>query len=284
MRAPGQPLDTYVRAGAYAKLPELPAPGVDARDSRGGRRGRRGRRAPATGFTSRGLTAPTELALCDESQGTTLAGRVSFARGGRLRSLRDRLRALFSGARACGRVGAGTRGERRVGVAAVQLARRPDSSSSDGGTEEADASRREARTRAHPARRPTCGRPSRSRAVRGVDVILGCSPTSTSTTTSRAARRGRASSSATAAQSRSTRARAMTRDADILGISLLNTRPRSFPASRGARLGTGGGHTPALHGVSCRSRRPRALTPPYSNLRLRRRSSFCRSTGESRCF
>src|SRR5918998_3905087 len=111
VRAAGvNPVDTYVRAGAYAKTPELPyTPGSDAAGiveavGEGVARVRAGDRVYLAGSLT-GTYA--ELALCDESQAHTLPERVSFAQGaGVYVPYATAYRALFqrAGARAGERV------------------------------------------------------------------------------------------------------------------------------------------------------------------------------------
>lgn len=129
VRAAGvNPVDTYIRAGVYARKPETPyTPGMDAAGvveavGEGVGRVRVGERVYVAGTLS---GAYAELALCEESQVYTLPEAVSFAQGaGIYVPYATAYRALFQHAHA--RAGEtvlvhGASGG--VGVAAVQLAR-----------------------------------------------------------------------------------------------------------------------------------------------------------------
>jgi NADPH2:quinone reductase len=129
VRAAGvNPVDTYIRAGAYAKKPDLPyTPGMDAAGTveqvgEGVSRVKAGDRVYVAGSIS-GTYA--ELALCEEWQVHTLPERVAFAQGaGVFVPYATAYRALFQ--RAGARPGEtvlvhGASGG--VGIAAVQLAR-----------------------------------------------------------------------------------------------------------------------------------------------------------------
>jgi NADPH2:quinone reductase len=122
------PVDTYIRAGVYARKPNLPyTPGTDAAgivESVGPnvKRFKTGDRVYTNG-SSTGVCA--ELALCDESRVHHLPSRISFAQGAALGvPYGTAFRALFQRGR--GKAGEtvlvhGATGG--VGVAAVQFAR-----------------------------------------------------------------------------------------------------------------------------------------------------------------
>lgn len=129
VRAAGvNPVDTYVRAGVYARLPELPyTPGSDAAGlveevGEGVRTVKAGDRVYVAGSLT-GTYA--ELALCDESQVHPLAERVTFAQGaGVYVPYATAYRALFQRGRAQAGESVLVHGASGgVGVAAVQLAR-----------------------------------------------------------------------------------------------------------------------------------------------------------------
>ena len=129
VRAAGvNPVDTYVRAGVYARKPELPyTPGSDAAGEvaevgEGVGSVRVGDRVYVAGSLS-GTYA--EFALCDESQVHALPGRVSFAQGaGVYVPYATAYRALFQRAHASAGETLLVHGASGgVGVAAVQLAR-----------------------------------------------------------------------------------------------------------------------------------------------------------------
>jgi NADPH:quinone reductase len=129
VRAAGvNPVDTYVRSGAYAVKPELPyTPGFDAAgevESVG--EGVKSVKAGDRVYTSGSLSGTyAELCLCEEWQVHPLPGRVSFSEGAGINTpYATAWRALFQ--RALGRPGEtvlvhGASGG--VGTAAVQMAR-----------------------------------------------------------------------------------------------------------------------------------------------------------------
>lgn len=129
VRAAGvNPVDTYVRSGAYAVKPQLPyTPGFDAAgevESVG--EGVKSVKAGDRVYTSGSLSGTyAELCLCDEAQVHPLPGRVSFSEGAGINTpYATAWRALFQ--RAQGRPGEtvlvhGASGG--VGTAAVQMAR-----------------------------------------------------------------------------------------------------------------------------------------------------------------
>lgn len=143
VRAAGvNPVDTYIRSGAYGKLPELPyTPGSDAAGTvesvgEGVARHKVGDRVYVAGSLS---GAYAEFVLCDEWQAHELPDKVTFAQGaGVYVPYATAYRALFQ--RAHARAGEwvlvhGASGG--VGVAAVQLARAAGLSVvGTGGTEE----------------------------------------------------------------------------------------------------------------------------------------------------
>ncbi|HEY0080433.1 MAG TPA: NADPH:quinone reductase [Pyrinomonadaceae bacterium] len=129
VRAAGvNPVDTYIRAGVYARKPALPyTPGMDAAgvveaNGDGVKRVREGERVYVAGTLS-GTYA--ELALCDESQVQRLPERVSFAEGaGVFVPYATAYRALFQRAEAqAGETVLVHGASGGVGLAAVQLAR-----------------------------------------------------------------------------------------------------------------------------------------------------------------
>jgi NADPH2:quinone reductase len=129
VRAAGvNPVDTYIRAGLYARKPPLPyTPGMDAAGvleavGEGVKRVRAGERVYVAGTLS-GTYA--ELALCDESQVQRLPERVSFAQGaGVFVPYATAYRALFQRAGAqAGETVLVHGASGGVGIAAVQLAR-----------------------------------------------------------------------------------------------------------------------------------------------------------------
>jgi NADPH2:quinone reductase len=122
------PVDGYLRSGAYARLPQLPyTPGMDAagvveETGEGVSRFRKGDRV----YTARTLSgAYAELALCAQEQVHALPERASFAQGAALGvPYGTAYRALFQR----GRARAGERalihgGSGGVGTAALQLCR-----------------------------------------------------------------------------------------------------------------------------------------------------------------
>jgi NADPH2:quinone reductase len=129
VRAAGvNPVDTYIRAGAYARRPELPyTPGSDAAGvveevGEGVRGVKVGDRVYVAGSVS-GTYA--ELALCDESEVHPLPERVTFEQGaGVFVPYATAYRALFQRARALPGETVFVHGASGgVGTAAVQLAR-----------------------------------------------------------------------------------------------------------------------------------------------------------------
>lgn len=146
VRAAGvNPVDTYIRAGAYTRLPELPyTPGMDAAGTvesvgEGVKRLAPGARVYVAGSLT-GTYA--ELVLCEESQAHALPEKISFAAGAAVGiPYATGYRALFQrgGARAGESVFVhGASGG--VGVAAVQLARAAGLNvTGTGGTEEGRA-------------------------------------------------------------------------------------------------------------------------------------------------
>ena len=122
------PVDTYIRAGAYGKLPTLPyTPGSDAAGTvesvgTGVTRHRPGERVYVAGSLS---GAYAELVLCDESQAQRLPERATFAQGaGVYVPYATAYRALFQRARAQAGEWVLVHGASGgVGIAAVQLAR-----------------------------------------------------------------------------------------------------------------------------------------------------------------
>ena len=122
------PVDTYVRAGAYAVKPSLPyTPGFDAAGvveavGEGITRVSIGERV----YTARTISgAYAELALCEESQVQALPDNVSFAQGaGLFTPYTTAHRALFGRARAAAEETVLIHGASGgVGTAAVQFAR-----------------------------------------------------------------------------------------------------------------------------------------------------------------
>ncbi|HEX7175794.1 MAG TPA: NADPH:quinone reductase [Pyrinomonadaceae bacterium] len=238
VRAAGvNPVDTYVRSGAYAKLPELPyTPGSDAAGivemvGEGVTRLRAGDRVYLAGSLT---GAYAELALCDESQAHTLAERVSFAQGaGVYVPYATAYRALFQ--RALARAGEwvlvhGASGG--VGVAAVQLARAAGLFViGTGGTEEGRRlAREEGAHHVLDHRAPDY----LEQAValtggRGVDVILEMlANVNLDRDLGVLARRGRVVVIGNRGSVEINPRAAMMRDADILGMSLLNTPPEEL--------------------------------------------------------
>ena len=129
VRAVGvNPVDTYIRAGAYARKPELPyTPGMDAAGEveaigEGVNRVSVGDRVYTAGTKS---GAYAELTLCDETQVHVLPSRISFAQGaGVYVPYATAYRALFQRAGAMPGETALVHGASGgVGTAAVQLAR-----------------------------------------------------------------------------------------------------------------------------------------------------------------
>ncbi|HYP52682.1 MAG TPA: NADPH:quinone reductase [Pyrinomonadaceae bacterium] len=129
VRAAGvNPVDTYIRAGAYARVPELPyTPGSDAAGlvkevGEGVRTVKAGDRVYVAGSLS-GTYA--ELALCEASQVHALPERVTFAQGaGVYVPYATAYRALFQRGQASAGESVLVHGASGgVGVAAVQLAR-----------------------------------------------------------------------------------------------------------------------------------------------------------------
>jgi NADPH2:quinone reductase len=122
------PVDTYIRAGAYAVKPALPyTPGSDAAGEveavgEGVTRARVGDRVYVAGSLT-GTYAG--LAVCDESQIHTLPARVSFAQGAAVYvPYATAYRAIFQRARAAAGESILIHGASGgVGIAAVQLAR-----------------------------------------------------------------------------------------------------------------------------------------------------------------
>lgn len=130
VRAVGvNPVDTYIRAGTYAKLPQLPfTPGMDAAGvieavGEGVRTVGRGERVYTVGTVSGGACA--ELALWDASRVYSLPEHVSFAQGAAVGiPYGTAYRSLFHRAHALpGEVVLVHGASGAVGVAAVQLAR-----------------------------------------------------------------------------------------------------------------------------------------------------------------
>ena len=129
VRAAGvNPVDTYIRAGAYARTPALPyTPGLDAAGEvaevgEGVGKVKVGERVYVAGSLS---GAYAELALCEESQVHPLPARVSFAQGaGLFVPYATAYRALFQIARAeAGEIVLVHGASGGVGTASVQLAR-----------------------------------------------------------------------------------------------------------------------------------------------------------------
>jgi NADPH2:quinone reductase len=129
VRAAGvNPVDTYIRAGAYARTPPLPyTPGSDA----AGVVEAVGEGVKSVGVGDRVYVAGSlsgtyaELALCDESQVERLPERVSFAQGaGVYVPYATAYRALFGRAHAVAGETVLVHGASGgVGIAAVQIAR-----------------------------------------------------------------------------------------------------------------------------------------------------------------
>ena len=129
VRAAGvNPVDTYIRAGAYARVPQTPyTPGSDAAGvveevGEGVRRLKAGDRVYVAGSVS---GAYAELALCEESQAHPLPERVTFGQGaGVYVPYATAYRAIFQRARAEAGESVLVHGASGgVGVAAVQIAR-----------------------------------------------------------------------------------------------------------------------------------------------------------------
>lgn len=129
VRAAGvNPVDTYIRAGAYASKPDLPyTPGSDGAGAveevgEGIKSFRAGDRVYLAGSVSGSYA---ELALCDERQVHALPERVSFEQGaGVYVPYATAYRAIFQRARAeAGETVLVHGASGGVGVAAVQLAR-----------------------------------------------------------------------------------------------------------------------------------------------------------------
>ncbi|HEX5707594.1 MAG TPA: NADPH:quinone reductase [Pyrinomonadaceae bacterium] len=129
VRAAGvNPVDTYLRAGTYARLPELPyTPGMDAAGvvevvGEGVTRHAEGARVYVAGSVT-GTYA--ELTLCEETQAHALPERLSFAEGAAVGvPYATAYRALFQrGAARAGETVLIHGASGGVGVAAVQLAR-----------------------------------------------------------------------------------------------------------------------------------------------------------------
>jgi NADPH2:quinone reductase len=129
IRAAGvNPVETYIRSGAYARRPELPyTPGNDAAgivEAVGD--GVRGVTAGDRVYTSETVTgAYAELALCDASRVHPLPGSVSYAQGAAVGvPCATAWRALFQRARAVpGETVLVHGASGGVGIAAVQIAR-----------------------------------------------------------------------------------------------------------------------------------------------------------------
>lgn len=238
VRAAGvNPVDTYIRAGAYVKTPALPyTPGSDAAGiveevGEGVARLRAGERVYVAGSLT-GTYA--ELALCEEWQAHALPERVSFAQGaGVYVPYATAYRALFQRAQA--RAGEwvlvhGASGG--VGVASVQLARAAGLQViGTGGTEEGRRlAREEGAHHVLDHRAPDY----LEQAValtggRGVDVILEMlANVNLERDLNVLARRGRVVVIGNRGSIEINPRAAMARDADILGMSLLNTPPEEL--------------------------------------------------------
>ncbi|HEY2931275.1 MAG TPA: NADPH:quinone reductase [Acidobacteriota bacterium] len=129
VRAAGvNPVDTYIRSGSYAVRPPLPyTPGIDAAGEVAAvGDGVSGVRAADRVYLSGALTGTyAELALCDKSQVHPLPQTISYSQGAAVNvPYVTAYRALFQRARAtAGEVVLVHGGSGGVGIAAVQLAR-----------------------------------------------------------------------------------------------------------------------------------------------------------------
>ena len=233
VRAAGvNPVDTYIRAGAYARKPELPyTPGSDAAGEVVAVGGGVGSLAPGDRVYVAGSVTGTyaELALCDESGVHPLPARVKFAQGaGVYVPYATAYRALFQ--RAAARAGEavlvhGASGG--VGVAAVQLARAAGLRViGTGGTERGRelAAKEGAHHVLDHGAADYLERLMELTGGRGVDVILEMAAHfNLDRDLGVLARRGRVVVIGSRGPVEINPRAAMTRHADVLGMSLLNT-------------------------------------------------------------
>lgn len=226
------PVDTYIRAGAYARLPELPyTPGMDAAGTVEAVGEGVTRHAPGARVYVAGSVTGTyaEFVLCEESQAHALPEKISFAAGAAVGvPYATGYRALFQ------------RGEARagesvfihgasggVGVAAVQLARAAGLTVvGTGGTEDGRAlARREGAH--HVLDHRAEGYLDEALSLtggRGFDVILEMlANVNLERDLSLLARGGRVVVVGSRGAIEINPRALMTRDADVRGMSLLNT-------------------------------------------------------------
>ncbi|HEX8474826.1 MAG TPA: NADPH:quinone reductase [Pyrinomonadaceae bacterium] len=237
------PVDTYIRAGAYARIPTLPyTPGSDGAGvveavGEGVSRVHVGERVYLAGSLS-GTYA--ELALCEESQVYPLPEHVSFAQGaGVYVPYATAYRALFQRAHAVAGETVLVHGASGgVGVAAVQLARAAGLTVfGTGGTE--DGRRLVSEQGAHHVLDHRAddylARLMELTAERGVDVVLEMlANVNLDKDLNVLARGGRVVVIGSRGRVEIDPRAAMSRDAAILGMSLLNTPTQELTGIHGA--------------------------------------------------
>ena len=280
VRAVGvNPVDTYIRRGAYARKPALPfTPGADAAGTVAGGRGRTsaafapGDRVYITGTVAGAYGAYAEMAACNLTQVYPLpdARVVRAGRGDRRCPYGTAYRALFQRAQARpGETVLVHGGSGGVGTAAIQLARAAGlvvfaTAGTDDGLAAGDRAGRRARLQP-PRARTTPTQILEATGGRGVDVILEMlANVNLNTDLGLLAPRGRVVVIGNRGTVEIDARQAMARDADIRGMILFNTSPAEMAeihAALGAGLRDGtlrpvvGRQLPARRRAASRTRR-----------------------------